>query len=138
MFVGQGPPTQQQWTQQARIQASNPGAGDEFGTSVAISGDLLAVGAPREASRTGDPGDDQAPQAGAAYLFSRADGKWVQSTYAKASNREANDQFGQSVAVSTMMAIGAPGESSGATGINPSNGQADNRVPGAGAIYLFR
>ena len=142
VFFGNGifglPPTQKTWRQEAYIKASNPGAGDQFGVSVALAGDLLAVGAPGEASLTGDPADDHAPRAGAAYLFIRGKAGWTQSAYAKASNAEANDNFGQSVAVSTVMASGAPGESSGATGINPSDGQADNSDPGAGAIYLFR
>src|SRR6266705_2462246 len=40
------------WTQRAYIKASNPGAGDQFGTSVALSSDgiTLAVGAPGEDS----------------------------------------------------------------------------------------
>src|SRR6266705_2453345 len=40
------------WSQQAYIKASNPGAGDQFGTSVALSsnGNTLAVGAPGEDS----------------------------------------------------------------------------------------
>jgi hypothetical protein len=63
------------WSQQAYVKASNPGAVDAFGTSVAVSGDgnTLAVGAPNEASAAtgirGDQTDDSAPNAGAAYLF---------------------------------------------------------------------
>lgn len=64
-----------QWTQKAYIKASNTGAGDTFGLSVALSGDTLAIGAPGEASRaTGInamPGqdDDSSSQAGAIYVF---------------------------------------------------------------------
>src|SRR5690349_21818429 len=36
------------WTQQAYLKASNTGAGDNFGQSVAISGDTIVVGAPLE------------------------------------------------------------------------------------------
>jgi hypothetical protein len=38
------------WTQQTYLKASNAGAGDNFGYSVAISGDTIVVGAHREAS----------------------------------------------------------------------------------------
>jgi hypothetical protein len=40
------------WTQQAYVKASNTDAGDQFGISVALSGDgnTLAVGASLEAS----------------------------------------------------------------------------------------
>ncbi|WP_428269502.1 DUF4215 domain-containing protein [Haliangium sp.] len=63
----------QTWAQEAYLKASNTGAGDAFGTTVALSGDALAVGAYGEASAApgpdGDPGDDTAPGAGAVYLF---------------------------------------------------------------------
>ncbi len=50
--------------QQAYLKASNTGAGDSFGTSVAISGDTVVVGASGEASNAtgvnGNQGDDSA------------------------------------------------------------------------------
>src|SRR5690606_32264634 len=39
-----------QWTLSATLRASNAGAQDNFGHSVAVSGDLIAVGAPLEDS----------------------------------------------------------------------------------------
>ena len=33
------------WSQQAYLKASNTGAGDQFGCSVAVSGDTVVVGA---------------------------------------------------------------------------------------------
>ena len=38
------------WTQQAYLNASNTGLFDQFGSSVAISGDTVVVGARQEAS----------------------------------------------------------------------------------------
>ena len=38
------------WSQQAYLKASNTGAGDRFGWSVAVSGDTVVVGAPAEDS----------------------------------------------------------------------------------------
>src|SRR5690606_41183241 len=61
------------WTQQAYIKASNPGANDSFGSTLALSGDglTLAVGAAGEDSNaTGIDGfedNDWATSAGAAY-----------------------------------------------------------------------
>ncbi len=60
------------WMQQAYLKASNTQVGDEFGFSVATSGDTVVVGAPGEDGRgTGvNPASDNlAADAGAAYVF---------------------------------------------------------------------
>jgi hypothetical protein len=63
------------WTQQAYVKASNTGADDLFGNSVALSGDgdTLAVGAYLEGSAAtrinGDQSDNSAPNSGAVYLY---------------------------------------------------------------------
>ena len=49
------------WTQQAKLTASDAAAGDEFGASVALSGDTALVGANRD--------DDAGSDAGSAYIF---------------------------------------------------------------------
>jgi hypothetical protein len=62
---------------------------------------------------------------------------WKQRAYVKASNTEAGDDFGLSVAVSgDTLVVGAPGEDSNATGINGN--QSDNSVQGSGAVYVYR
>ena len=63
---------------------------------------------------------------------------WIQQDYLKASNNaETNDYFGDSVAVSSdTIAIGAPREDSGATGVGGD--QADGSAENAGAVYVFR
>ena len=107
------------WGQVAKIQASNKEAGDAFGTSVAISGDTAIVGAPFE--------DTGGSDAGAAYLFERNEGganNWGQVVEILASDKQAGDRFGFSVAISGDTAIvGAQLEGTG--GLN------------AGAAYLF-
>ena len=123
------------WSQQAYLKASNTDAGDEFGFSVAISADRVAVGA-REESSNGNEPDNSAVFSGAAYVFVRANGVWTQEAYLKASNIDVGDEFGFSVAISgNLMVVGAPFESSGATGV--SGDQADNSAPFAGAAYVF-
>jgi len=61
------------WTQQAYLKASNTGAGDNFGNSVAVSGDTVVIGALSEASNAtgvgGNQADNSAMLAGAAYTF---------------------------------------------------------------------
>src|SRR5690349_10179961 len=118
--------------QQAYVKASNSGAGDQFGWSVAVSGDTLVVGAFAEDSSAtgvnGAQGNDAAPDAGAAYVFVRNGASWTQQAYLKASNTGAGDDFGVAVAISgDTIVVGASGEASGATGVNGN--QADNGAP---------
>ncbi len=132
------------WSQQAFIKASNTGAGDLFGNSVHVSsdGNTLAVGAVYESSNAtginGNQADDSAAKSGAAYVFTRTAAAWSQQAYVKASNTEAQDNFGMSLALSSdgnTLAVGARSESSNATGINGN--QADNSAPYSGAAYVF-
>jgi len=124
------------WTQQQPyLKASNADPNDKFGSSLALSGDTLVVGAVGEgSSANGGSGDNSAPAAGAAYVFVRNNnGVWLQQPYLKAANANANDLFGNSVALSDdVLAVGAVGESSSAGG-----GEADNSAPNAGAVYVF-
>ena len=132
------------WTQQAALKASNPGAFDLFGATVALSGDgnTLAVGAPQEASNAtginGDQTNNSAAAAGAAYVFTRSGAAWSQQAYVKASNTAGGDGFGSAVALAgdgNSLVVGAPFEDSNATGIGGD--QANNSAQGSGAVYLF-
>lgn len=103
------------WTQQAYIKASNTGEADFFGTSVAIDGNTLVVGANGEDSSAtgvgGNQSDNSASSAGAAYVFVRNGTTWSQQAYLKASNTEENDQFGTDVAIEDdLIVVGAPRE----------------------------
>jgi len=128
------------WKQQAYLKASNTNASDNFGFSVAISGNTIIVGAPLEDSSAtgvnGNQADNSAQSAGAAYVFLRSGTTWKQQAYLKASNARASATFGTDVAVSGNLAVvGAPSESSAATGVNGN--QADTSAPFAGAAYVF-
>ncbi len=96
------------------LTAGDGAAGDEFGYSVAISGDeqTIVIGA---------PGDGDA--AGSAYVFTRSGATWgsgsqsssVKLTAASA-DADDDDRFGASVSVSadgSHIAVGAPGDESG-------------------------
>ena len=122
------------WSQQAYVKASNAGVRDNFGFSIALSGDTLAVGAIFEgSSASGGEMDDSAARAGAAYVFTRTGTTWSQETFLKASNAEAEDRFGVAIALAgDTVVVGAGNESSSAMG-----GQADNSATFAGAAYLF-
>jgi hypothetical protein len=127
------------WTQQAYIKASNTGADDQFGFSVALSGDTLLVGARYEDSFAtginGDQANNSEASSGAVYMFIRSGTIWTQQAYIKASNTGADDWFGYSLALSgDTLAVGAASEASNATGINAD--QADNSAFGSGAVYV--
>jgi predicted amidohydrolase YtcJ len=144
--------TGSQWTQQAYIKASNTGEagtadsfgeGDQFGWSLALSGDgnTIAVGAITEDSGSsginGDQRNNSAQGAGAVYVFTRAGNSWAQHAYVKPSNVDAGDMFGYAVALSrdgsTLAATSFDEDGSG-RGINPPP---DNRNAGSGAVYVF-
>ena len=133
------------WSQQAYVKPSGVGVtqvGDNFGISVAISGDTIVVGADGEDSST--TGIDSTPNesaaiAGAAYVFTRSAGVWSQQAYLKPAvvgTTQVSDEFGWSVAVDgDVVVVGAYGEGSSTTGINSSPNEL---APGAGAAYVFR
>jgi hypothetical protein len=132
------------WTQQAFIKSSHPGKEDWFGSRLHLSGDgnTLAVGAQLENGGSkginGKQDDLSAEDSGALYLFTRSGTTWTQQAYVKASNAEAYDEFGSSMALSKdgkLIAIGARGEASAAKGVNGN--QNDNSAMGAGAVYIF-
>ena len=139
------------WSQQAYLKASNTGRkgsgddveGDQFGFSLALSGDgnTLAAGAIAEDSDATDVGgnqaDDSAASSGAVYVFARAAGTWMQQAYVKSANSEAGDLFGYGVALSSdgsALAVAGYDEDGSGKGVNPAN---DNGLNGSGAIYAF-
>ena len=133
-----------QWQQQAYVKASNTDSDQSFGASVSLGadGNKLAVGAPRERGAAtgvnGDQADIGADNSGAVFVFVRSDGQWRQQAYVKASNTDRNDNFGGNVSLSAngnMLAVGATGEDSTATGINGD--QTDNSGTITGAVYVF-
>lgn len=106
------------------VKAADIGPGDGFGASVALSSDglTMAVGAYLESSSTHgvdtEPNDD-APLAGAVYVFERGVSRWSQVAYLKASNAGEGDRFGWSVSLNadgSVLAIGALHEASSTVG----------------------
>ena len=133
-----------EWSEKASIKASNAEAGDDFGVALSLSADgsTLAVGADGESSNAtsvdGNQDDNSAPFAGAVYVFARTGTQWSQQSYVKASNTEADDNFGVALSLSangSTVAVGSLGEASNATGVGGN--QDDNSTPGAGAVYVY-
>jgi hypothetical protein len=132
------------WTQHAYIKASNTEAYDNFGVMLALSGDgnTLAVSAINEDSSAtgidGNQSNNSQASSGAVYVFRQINNAWSQQAYIKASNTDALDYFGNSIALSNdgnTLAISAYWEDSNAVGVNgvQTNTNADN----SGAAYVF-
>ena len=132
------------WKQEAYLKASNTDEFDAFGRALGLSadGNTLAVGAIGESSAAtgvnGNQSNNNAPGAGAVYIFERINGNWQQRSYLKASNTDAEDLFGDAVSLSAdgkILVVGASGESSAASEINGD--QNDNSSIASGAAYVF-
>ena len=105
VFVRSG----QTWSQQQQLTAADGAAYDDFGRSVAISGETLVVGA------YVDHISNHADQ-GSAYVFVRSASVWSQQQHLVANDGAANDWFGFSVAISgDTIVVGAPGDSIGSS-----------------------
>ena len=99
------------WTQVAELEGSDTVTNSGFGTSVAVSGGTVIVGA-----------EGYARGRGRAYVFTDAKTGWTQVAELKGSGTIAGDNFGSSVAISTSTAVvGAYG-----------------RANDAGRAYVFR
>lgn len=94
--------------------------GDSFGSSVAIDGDTLVVGAKFEDGM--DDGSEN--NSGAAYVFVNNNGVWEEQAYLRASNPSNGDQFGYSVSISgDTVVVGAYLE--------------DTNAANSGAVYVY-
>ena len=105
------------WVEHTKLTAADASPSDGFGTSIAMSGDTVAVGAPLADT-------DRGKDAGAAYVFVRDGAGWKQE--AKLGSRDAKkaDQFGFSVAnTGNSVIVGAKTR--------------DEGEPGSGAAYSF-
>ena len=105
-----------EWTQTAKLTASDGVAGDSFGWSVAVTSSRIVIGAPG------------ATASGAVYTFAPAgSGAWTQAAKMTASDGAASDDLGWSVAAdadANTIIAGASGADVG--------GDADQ-----GAVYTF-
>ncbi len=96
------------WSLQTSLTAGAPAAADRFGTSVAIVGDSIAVGAVNDDT---DGGVD----AGSAWVFTRSGTTWSQEASLTSGDGAAGDSFGRSVSVSgATLVVGANADDTGA------------------------
>jgi hypothetical protein len=85
------------WTPEQKLNASDPGAEDQFGYSVSVDGDTALVGAPTH--------DDGGMDTGSAYVFVRSGTTWTEEQKLGPSNPATIDNFGYSVSLSGDTAL---------------------------------
>ncbi|MCK4658429.1 MAG: hypothetical protein KAV82_02815, partial [Phycisphaerae bacterium] len=106
------------WEQEAKLSAADHAAGDFFGVSVAVSADLIIVGAYLH-------DDGTVWDTGAAYVFRHNGSGWEQEAKLTAADHAAGDYFGFSVAASgQVVLVGAWGD--------------DDDGTDSGSAYMFR
>jgi len=113
------------WSEKPTLRLPNAAEGDGFGTSVAIDGDMLAVGASRD-----DGPSNNRPDSGSVAVFRRSSTGWgIERMFNSfgATPMDPNDRFGGSLAVDgNTLVVGALGDA----GLN-------NNLTDAGAAYVF-
>lgn len=96
------------WAQQAKLTASDAGAGDNMGQQVAISGNTAVISA--HLADVDDGSGSVLPDAGRALVFVRSGSAWSRQAELAPMLGATNARFSQSVAVHADTAvIGAPG-----------------------------
>lgn len=92
------------WQQVARLTASDASPGDQFGTSIAVDGDVVLIGAQGRSESTG-----------AVYVFAKnADGTFSESGVLPVEGINPEDGFGYAVAIEDNIAVvGSPSQMEG-------------------------
>jgi FG-GAP repeat/Immunoglobulin domain len=104
------------WVFEQKVTASDIEGNAQFGTSVALDGSRLIVGAPYD--------DEGAMDAGAAYIFERLGNVWTQAIKLAPADPAAGDRFGHTVALrGDRTLIGSYSD--------------DQAAASAGAAYIF-
>jgi hypothetical protein len=108
------------WTFQQKLTPSDGTADDEFGNAVGITGEVIVVG-----SHFADLPSNS--QAGSAFIYRRSGTVWSETQkllpVSTGGSVLLGDHFGESVAISSMIAVGAAGD--------------DNPETSAGAVYVY-
>lgn len=104
------------WVQEGKLLASDASAGDQFGTSLSLSGNSIAVGAKYS--------DDKGLSSGSAYIFHRVGTTWTQQQKIISSDCVTGDQFGNAISLlNDKLIVGSVGD--------------DDVAIGVGSAYLF-
>jgi len=106
------------WVEEQKLIASDAAAGDFFGSSVAVYGDVIIVGA------------FQDDGTGSAYVYRYNGSSWIEEQKLVASDAAADDYFGLSVSVSgDVIVVAAYGS---------DNAGSQTTATNAGSAYVYR
>lgn len=110
-----------EWTEEAKLTASDAAAGDWFGITISISGDVIAVAAQMD--------DDACPEnpwcdSGSVYVFRFNGNRWIEEAKLTASDAAETDWFGRVSISGDMIIVGAPAD--------------DDNGFSSGSAYVFR
>ncbi len=128
------------WNQTNFIKPSNTHWDARFGTHVTVSGDLLLVGARGDrVAVTGLNGNRSATPSssnyGAAFIFKREAGTWIEHRYLKPEVLSANSGYGSLVYDAGNLIVAEQGNDSGANGLNGLEN--DSSKPDSGALLAY-
>lgn len=138
------------WAFEAFIKAPNAQATDFFGTSAAIDGDTLVVGASGEdenfqgiiTSEDSVTNTNTAADSGAVYVYRRTGSTWAFEAYIKPPNNSAGDSCGREVDISgDRLVFSCTGEDEASLElINDTSANVPNNDDGSnqGAVYVYR
>ncbi len=106
-----------QWEQTHKLTPDDNDAGDIFGQSVSIDGNLMVIGAQLD--------DDAGTRSGSAYVYRLDGSNWIEEAKLAASDGAPEDSFGVAVSVSgNVIVVGAAGD--------------DEEESSSGSAYVFR
>ncbi|HUU97589.1 MAG TPA: FG-GAP repeat protein [Phycisphaerae bacterium] len=105
------------WVEEVKLVATDAATNDEFGVSVAVSGDVAVIGAHLD--------DDGGPDSGSAYVYSFDGTEWIEQAKLTASDATPYDNFGWSVSISGDAVV---------VGANLN----DDAGPNSGSAYVFK
>ncbi len=95
------------WKYKALVSANKPVKGDQFGAAVAVCKGRIIIGAPSQS--TDQNNVNRVDNAGAAYIFEKSNGTWVQIQKLVAKDRAYNLYFGKTVDINEKyVVVGAP------------------------------
>jgi hypothetical protein len=125
-------PIGKRWTHSAKLVPSIRYAGDLFGNSICLDGNIIVIGSPGVQRDSNEV--NPLSNAGAVYVFERIGSTWSQMqkiTPTGTNARLANDTFGWSVSIhGNVMVVGAPGQDYDESGTNIATD--------SGAVWIYK
>jgi len=85
------------WPMKVKLCPLDGAAGDEFGTSVSNTSEIVVIGAPSD--------DDQGFSSGSVYIFEKISGNWIQTAKLTPSDGQQGNLFGGSVSISGLQVV---------------------------------